>query len=110
MPAEFKAQKILAPLALSLAPGGRLLAIQSCRHDPGLEVVDRLWPGENPFQVGRGALLSAVENELGDEAEAFDLTVPPPTRRRSSGTGCTRSRPRSATGSGHRRCSRPGTP
>jgi hypothetical protein len=76
MPAEFKAQKILAPLTRSLAPGGRLLAIQSYGQDPGLEVVDRLWPGENPFQVGRGALLRALENELGEEAEAFDLTVP----------------------------------
>jgi hypothetical protein len=76
MPAEFKVQKILAPLTRSLAPGGRLLAVQSYGHDPGLEVVDRLWPGENPFQVGRGALLRALEVELGDDAEAFDLTVP----------------------------------
>jgi hypothetical protein len=76
MPAEFKAQKILAPLTRSLAPAGRLLAIQSYGHDPGLEVVDRLWPGENPFRVGRGALLRALENELGEEAEGFDLTEP----------------------------------
>jgi hypothetical protein len=77
MPAEFKAQRILAPLTRSLAPGGRLLAIQSYGHDPALEVVGRLWPGENPFQVGRGALLGALADELGEEAEAFDLTVPP---------------------------------
>ena len=32
---EFKAQKILAPLARSLAPGGRLLTIQSYGRDPG---------------------------------------------------------------------------
>jgi hypothetical protein len=76
MPAEFKAQKILAPLARSLAPGGRLLAIQSYGQDPALEIVQRLWPGENPFQVGRAELLSALEAELGAEADGFDLTVP----------------------------------
>jgi hypothetical protein len=77
MPAEFKAQKILAPLARSLAPGGRLLAIQSHGRDPGLEVVQKLWPGENPFQVDRHALLEALTAELGPEAEDYDLTPPP---------------------------------
>ena len=77
MPAEFKAQKVLAPLARSLAPGGRLLAIQSYGQDPGLEIVQRLWPDENPFQVGRQALLSALEAELGHEVQDFDLTMPP---------------------------------
>jgi hypothetical protein len=77
MPAEFKAQRILAPLALSLTPGGRLLAIQSYGQDPGLEVVQRLWPGENPFQVGRRELLSALKVELGRDAADFDLREPP---------------------------------
>jgi hypothetical protein len=76
MPAEFKAEKILAPLARSLAPGGRLLAIQSYGQDPGLEVVQKLWPGENPFQVNRHALLSALEAELREDAASFDLTAP----------------------------------
>src|SRR5262249_44605826 len=57
MSAELKAQKILAPLARSLAPSGRLLTIQSHGQDPGLEVVQRLWPGENPFSVDRHDLL-----------------------------------------------------
>ncbi len=77
MGAEFKAQKILAPLARSLAPGGRLLTIQSFGRDPGLEVVQRLWPGENPFQVSRHELLAALRAELGDEAADFDLDDPP---------------------------------
>jgi hypothetical protein len=75
--AEFKAQKILAPLARSLTPGGRLLAIQSYGQDPGLEVVQKLWPGENPFQVDRHELLSALKAELGRDAADFDLTAPP---------------------------------
>ena len=77
MPASFKAEKILAPLARSLAPHGRLLTIQSWGRDPGLEVVQRLWPEENPFQVDRHALLAAVREELGPEAGDFDLTSPP---------------------------------
>jgi hypothetical protein len=77
MPASFKAEKILAPMARSLAPGGRLLTIQSWGHDPALEAVQRLWPGQNPFQVDRHALLAALEDELGPDASCFDLTPPP---------------------------------
>jgi hypothetical protein len=76
MPASFKAEKILAPLARSLAPRGRLLTIQSWGHDPGLEVVQRLWPDESPFQVDRHALLDALRTVLGTEADGFDLTPP----------------------------------
>ncbi len=76
MSAEFKAQKILAPLAGSLAPGGRLLTIQSYGRDPGLEVVQRLWPDENPFQVDRHDLLKALREALGPAAKDFDLTDP----------------------------------
>jgi X-X-X-Leu-X-X-Gly heptad repeat protein len=71
MPAQFKAEKVLAPLARSLAPGGRLLAIQSRGADPGLEIVQKLWPGENPFQVDRHQLLAALEAELGSDARDF---------------------------------------
>jgi hypothetical protein len=76
MNAQFKAERILAPLARSLAPGGRLLTIQSIGRDPALEVVQKLWPDENPFQVDRHALLEALTAELGDEASGFDLTDP----------------------------------
>jgi hypothetical protein len=76
MHAEFKAQKVLAPLTRSLRTGGRLLAIQSYGQDPGLEVVQKLWPDENPFQVGRDELLTALQAALGDEARDFDLTAP----------------------------------
>ena len=68
---------ILAPLARSLAPGGRLLVVQSYGHDPGAEVVRRLWPNENTFPVGRGELLAALHDELGAAAGDYDLTDPP---------------------------------
>jgi hypothetical protein len=76
MSAEFKTSKVLAPLTRSLAPGGRLLAIQSAGKDPGLEIVQKLWPDENPFQVNRHELLSALKAALGREAREFTLAAP----------------------------------
>jgi hypothetical protein len=75
--AQFKAQKVLAPLARSLAEGGRMLTVQSTGRDPALEIVQRVWPGENPFKVDRHALLAALKAELGREAREF-LFVPQP--------------------------------
>lgn len=109
MSAEFKAEKVLAPLARALCPGGRLLTVQSHGDDPPLEVVQKLWPGENPFTVDRFALLHALEDELGNEAGDFNLAAPP-TRTRSSNTRCTRCRPRSASASGPLPCLPRGTP
>jgi hypothetical protein len=77
MHAEFKAQKVLAPLARSLAPGGRLLAAQSSGKDPGLEIVQKLWPGENPFMVDRHELIRALKAELGADVRNFTLKDPP---------------------------------
>lgn len=77
MSAEFKASKVLAPLTRALAPGGRLLAIQSAGRDPALEIIQKLWPGENPFQVDRHELLAALRTELGDEARDFLIEARP---------------------------------
>lgn len=76
MGAEFKVQKVLAPLSRSLASGGRLLAIQSFGRDPGLEIVQQLWPDEQPFQVDRHELLATLRRELKGEVGEFDLTAP----------------------------------
>ena len=64
-PLEFKARRVVAPLARALAPGGRLIAIHSHGNDPGLEIIQRIWPGENPFTTDRHALLRATKAELG---------------------------------------------
>jgi hypothetical protein len=77
MSAEFKAQRVLAPLARSLAPGGRMLAIQSYGHDPALEIIQKVWPGENPFTVDRHQLLAALKTELGRDAREYSLAAPP---------------------------------
>ncbi|MCC7462051.1 MAG: hypothetical protein IT480_06260 [Gammaproteobacteria bacterium] len=77
MSAEFKAQRVLAPLVRSLVPGGRLLAIQSCGNDAGLELVRHLWPEEDPFTVDRHQLLAALKHELGREARDYTLAAQP---------------------------------
>ena len=77
MGADFKVRRVLAPLARSLAPGGRLLAIQSWGHDPALEIIQQLWPEERPFQVDRHMLLAALRRELGRDAREFNLSAPP---------------------------------
>lgn len=73
--AEFKVRKILVPLARSLAPGGRLLVVQSWGRDPGLEIVQRLWPGESPFQIDRHKLASVMKLELGRDVKHFNFLV-----------------------------------
>jgi hypothetical protein len=63
---EFKAEKVVAPLARALAPGGRLIAIHSHGDDPGMDVIRRIWPGENPFTTDRHAILRATKAVLGN--------------------------------------------
>jgi hypothetical protein len=72
-PVEFKAEKVLAPLARALGPCGRLIGIHSRGADPGLEIVQRVWPEENPFQTRRRELLEATSAALGAEAEQFEF-------------------------------------
>jgi SAM-dependent methyltransferase len=74
-PLEFKAKRVIAPLARALAPGGRLLGIHSYGRDAGLEVVQQVWPGENPFQHGREAILRAVKRELGADARELNFNA-----------------------------------
>jgi hypothetical protein len=62
---EFKAKRVLAPLARALGPGGRMIAIHSYGHDPGMEIVHKVWPDDSPFTHSRHDLLKAVKHELG---------------------------------------------
>ena len=77
MSAQFKVQKVLAPLVRSLSPGGRLLVIQSYGRDAGLEIVQQLWPGETPFEVDRHQLIATLRRELGRDAREFNLNALP---------------------------------
>lgn len=74
-PLEFKAKRVIGPLARALAPGGRLLGIHSHGHDPGLDVVRRIWPDESPFGTDRHQLLKAVKAELGSAARGLNFNA-----------------------------------
>ena len=72
---EFKAKRVLAPLARSLAPGGRLIGIHSHGNDPGLEIIQQVWPDENPFTTDRHQLLRATKSELGSAARDLNFNA-----------------------------------
>lgn len=65
MSAEFKVQKVLAPLARSLAPGGRMIGIHSHWDDPGREIVKEIWPKRELVSTNRHVLMKGLKSELG---------------------------------------------
>lgn len=73
--AAFKASRIVAPLAKALAPGGRMLVIQSCGGDPAEEVIHEFWPEEVPFPVRRHDIIKELKQVLGREARDFNINV-----------------------------------
>ena len=74
-PLEFKTRRVIAPLARALGPGGRLIAIHSHGGDPGLEIVQRVWPGDNPFIHDRHQIMKAVKQELGAAGRELNFNV-----------------------------------
>jgi len=74
-PLEFKAQKVVAPLVRALGKGGRLLGIHSYGRDPGLEIVQRVWPDESPFAHSRHDVLRAAKAELGKESRRYNFNA-----------------------------------
>ncbi len=74
-PLDFKAARVIAPLAKSLGRGGRLLAIHSHGNDPGLEILQGMWPGENPFRHDRHQMLKAVKEALGPAARELNFNA-----------------------------------
>ncbi len=65
---DVKVRSVLAPLAAALAPGGRMVTIQSTGQDPGMEIIRKVWPDEEPFKTPGPMLLEALMPRL---AEAF---------------------------------------
>ena len=75
MPIDFKVQKVIAPLAKALAPGGRLFGVHSIGGDPGLEIIRRVWPDENPFISNRHDILKTLKKELGKTHRDLNFTT-----------------------------------
>ena len=74
-PIEFKAQKVISPLVRALGKGGRLLGIHSHGADPGLEIIQKVWPGENPYTQSRHDLMRAAKADLGREARRYNFNT-----------------------------------
>lgn len=74
-PLAFKAERVIAPLARALGPGGRLIGIHSHGNDPGAEIVQSVWPGDNPFLTNRHDLLRAAKTELGADGRLLNFNA-----------------------------------
>jgi hypothetical protein len=68
-PAEAKVKTVLAPCARALNPRGRLVVIQSTGHDPGMEIIRRIWPDDEPFATPRAQLIGELGEQVGGEIE-----------------------------------------
>ncbi len=76
--AAFKVDKVLGPLAESLAPGGRMVVVQATGRDPGMDIIRSIWPGEEPFTSPRQAIIDRLAEspvplriEGSDDADAL---------------------------------------
>ena len=70
-PAEAKVKLVLAPIARALAPNGRLVVVQSTGHDPGMEIVRRIWPHDEPFATPRHVLIQELDRQLNADGHEF---------------------------------------
>src|SRR5215213_8310563 len=74
-PLDFKAKRVVAPLAKALGPGGRLIGIHSHGRDPGMEIVNKMWPRDNPFTHDRHQVLKTVKQELGSAGRNLNFNA-----------------------------------
>ncbi len=65
--AEMKVKYVIAPLAKALGPQGRMIVVQSTGYDPGMEIIRRIWPDEDPFKTPRHDLIEELRRTLGNE-------------------------------------------
>ena len=72
---DFKAKRVVAPLARALGPGGRLIAIHSHGNDPGHEIIQKVWSGDNPFIHDRHQIMKTVKQELGPSGRELNFNA-----------------------------------
>ena len=75
VPAEFKAAKVITPLSRALRPGGRLIGIHSSGGDPGLDIIRKVWPDDNPYQHNRHDIIREVRAGLGKDARHYNFNA-----------------------------------
>ena len=52
-----------------------MIAIQSYGQDPAAEIVQKVWPGDNPFMHDRHQIMKAVKAELGTAGRELNFNV-----------------------------------
>lgn len=63
---EKKVSAVVSPLARALATGGRLVGIHSRGRDPGMEIIRRVWPDEDPFRHSAADIVAEARRQLAD--------------------------------------------
>ena len=71
--AEYKVEKVLLPLTQSLGKGGRLIGIHSAGNDPGMEILKKIWPDDNPFRFKRHDIMDVLKKKLGIEKSLYKI-------------------------------------
>jgi hypothetical protein len=72
--AAMKVKFVLGPLAQSLAPGGRMVVVQSTGYDPGMEIIRHIWPDADPFRTPRHDLIAKLKELLNVEALGLNFS------------------------------------
>jgi hypothetical protein len=73
LPAETKVRNVLAPLAKALAPGGRMITVQSTDKGTGMDIIRRVWPRAKPFTTPRQVLLDEMKRQLADQCPDLEF-------------------------------------
>ena len=73
--AELKVRLVLEPLAASLAKRGRMITIQSTGQDPGMEIIRKVWPGEEPFLTPAPVLVQELRSRLASDYPERDFSI-----------------------------------
>ena len=66
---------MLEPLAASLATGGRMITIQSTGQDPGMEIIRKVWPGEEPFLTPGPVLVQELRSRLASDYPEREFSI-----------------------------------
>ena len=78
-PVDKKVNFVIKPMISSLSSGGKLAIFHSCGNDPGTEVVEKLWPDENPFPNNAKDIVNYIKLNIPKEELANLLFNAPET-------------------------------
>ena len=73
-PISFKIDKVLLPLVKCLAPGGRVLVVQSYGNDPAHEIAHQFWSEEELPTHGRQKLITELKRAFGNDRLQYKFT------------------------------------